>query len=181
MFLEVLTRCFRRPGLLAANQASLAAQTCADWTQTLLVDEEGRGIAWSYANMAAYGPRLAGEYVWILDDDDLCVRATLTAELRELAERLDPDVIMLRMDHGALGVLPDDARWGQRPQCGRIGVSAFVVRRATWQECAGAMVSGAGYTADYALIEAIWDSTPRVVWHDVVASRVQRISRGEPE
>jgi hypothetical protein len=75
MFLEVLTRCYRRPGLLAANQASLRAQTCADWTQTLLVDEEGRGIAWSYVNMAGYAPHLVGEYVWILDDDDLCVRS----------------------------------------------------------------------------------------------------------
>ena len=39
MLIEVLTRCYKRPHMLAANQASLDAQTDDDWQQTLLVDD----------------------------------------------------------------------------------------------------------------------------------------------
>ncbi|MBK8211618.1 MAG: hypothetical protein IPK78_18335 [Rhodospirillales bacterium] len=181
-FLEVLTRCYRRPGMLAVNQASLRAQTCDDWTQTLLVDDVGRGIMWSYMNLAAYGPQIAGEYVWILDDDDCAVDPDLVCKLRDIARASSPDVIMLRMDHGSiLGVLPDVAHWGGPPAMGHIGVSAFVVRREVWQTFAWVMDERAGYAADYEFIAEIWRSGPVVVWHDCVASRIQRRSFGAVE
>lgn len=48
-FLTVITRTYKRPGLLARNQASLAAQTDPDFEQILLVDDAGRGVAWANA------------------------------------------------------------------------------------------------------------------------------------
>jgi len=175
--LEIITRCNGRPKLLAANQASLAALEHDDWTQTLLIDDVGRGLGWANRNMARYAPHLIGDYIWILDDDDLCVHPPLVGELKAIVQRQQPDVIMLRMDHGPLGVLPDDPRWGHAPVVGRIGVSAFVVARAVWQAHAAAFLPGT-QPSDFQFIRALWDSRPRVVWHDVVASRVQRISRG---
>ncbi|MBP8291221.1 MAG: hypothetical protein KAX65_00520, partial [Caldilineaceae bacterium] len=131
--IEVLTRTNRRPTLLALNRASLAEQTSGDWVQTLLQDGESRGIGWSYANMAAYAPKLVGRYIWILDDDDVCVHPTLFAEVADLVAEHDPDVIMVQMDHGgALGVLPDKS-WRRPPMLGNIGVSAYIVRREIWQ------------------------------------------------
>jgi len=179
-FLEVLTRCYQRPRMLAINRASLWAQTDPDWGQTLLVDDVGRGINWATENLAAYAPKLIGTYVLILDDDDMLICPTLVADLKCLAAEFDPDVIMLRMDHGGGVVLPDDDTWGHGPVLGRIGCSAFVVRRAVWQAHAGAMVPGQ-YHSDFLLIEAIWRDDPRVYWHNVVASRVMKQSFGQPE
>lgn len=179
-FLEILTRCCRRPAMLAANQASLATLTSPDWTQSLLVDDVGRGIGWASQNMGAYAPHLVGDYIWILDDDDLCTCNTLVVELKAITRLYRPEVIMLRMDHGEMGVLPDITTWRLRPQLGHIGVSAYVVKRSTWQAHAGAWAS-ARYESDFDFIDSIWRSNPVVYWHACIASRVQRISRGMPE
>jgi glycosyltransferase involved in cell wall biosynthesis len=180
-FLEILTRTFNaRPHLLRINQESLQRQTDSDWVQTLLVDDVGRGIDWASENLAAYAPHLLGEYIWILDDDDTCILPTLVAELKFIAADSSPDVIMLRMDHGAGRLLPGDDTWMGPPVLGQIGCSAFVVRREVWQRHAGAMSKG-HYASDFDLINAIWKSEPTVYWHDVVASRVMRQSFGRPE
>lgn len=189
-FLEVLTRVYKRPQMLAINVESLRHQTDDDWTQTYLVDNVGRGINWSHENMAAYAPRLVGEWVWIVDDDDMCTCPTLVADLKRIVAEHDPDVIMLKMDHGR-AVLPDAETWGDGPVCGHIGCSAYVVKRELWQEHAGAMVPG-WYGSDFSLINSIfgnnpamglapWIKQPRIYWHDCVASRVQQQSFGQAE
>lgn len=179
-FLEVLTRCYKRPRMLAANQASLRAQTDGDYIQTLLVDDVGRGIAWSHENMGAYAPQLTGEFVWILDDDDLCICPTFVADTKAIARRYLPDVIMVKMRHFGGRVLPD-ARWGKAPVFGEIGVSAFVVRRHVWQWHAHAFKPG-WYGSDFSFIDSIWRANRwTFFWHDCIASRVQRASIGRPE
>lgn len=180
VFLEILTRCFRRPTLLAVNQASLDALTDDDWQQTLLVDERGRGIAWTHRFFAEYAPQLDGEYIWILDDDDQCIYPDLVHDLKAIVQAHDPDVIMLRMNHGPRGILPPDNLWRVRPRCGLVGCSAYVVRRSVWQAHASAWWSGR-YTSDYDFINAVWKGGASFHWHDVIASAVQQIGLGQPE
>jgi hypothetical protein len=179
-FLEVLTRACKRPRMLAVNQASLRNQTDRDLVQTLLVDDVGRGINWATENMAAYAPQLVGDWVWILDDDDTCILPTLVAELKFIVADSDPDLIMVRMDHGAGRILPDDDTWHGPPVLSHIGCSAYVVRRVIWQAHAGAMLPGE-YHSDYKFISSIWAAKPSVYWHDVIASRVMKQSFGAPE
>ena len=179
MLIEVLTRCYKRPHMLRINQASVDAQTNPDWQQTLLADEVGRGIGWSHRRLAAYAPHLEGDYIWVLDDDDECVRPTLFAEIRRLVATHDPDLILVRMDHGPLGILPSDEYWGKPPFEGQIGTSAAFVRRGLWQQCADSWSDR--YAGDFDFLAAVFAQTTRVFWHDVIASRVQRISRGMPE
>lgn len=180
-FLEILTRHMTsRPSMLAINQVSLKTQTAADWCQTLLIDTDCQGVGASYVALARYAPKLTGRYVWILDDDDFCVRPSLVEELKAIVDEHDPDVIMMRMDHGPLGVKPEDDFW-QRPVVpGRVGCSAFVVRREIWQRYAHAFLPGS-YQSDYWFIASIFADSPKVYWFDCIASRVQRVSYGAPE
>lgn len=168
-----------RPNMLAKNQASIEAQSCTDWQQTLIHDEAGRGVGWAQANLSLVAPRLIGDYIWILDDDDECIRPSLVEELKAIAES-KPDVIMLKMDHGPLGVLPDGGYWNRRPSYGHIGASGYVVKREVWQRHANIWLNGLYYT-DFQFIDDIFNANPAVYWHDVIASRVQRISEGVPE
>jgi hypothetical protein len=179
-FLEVVTRCYKRPVMLARNQDSIQVQTCDDWEQTLLIDPVGFGVGWSSEQLGHYGVRLTGEYIWLLDDDDVCVRQTLVQELKEIARDHNPDVIMLRMDHGPRGILPDANTWGRRPVKGKIGCSAYVVKREVWQAHSGAWLPGE-YSSDFNFINAVFASEPIIHWHDVIASRVQQIGLGKPE
>lgn len=176
--IEVLTRTYKRPKMLAVNQASLARQTYQSYTQTLLNDPVGRGVGWSHRNLASYAPFLVGDYIWVLDDDDECIRPIFFEELRGILEERTPDVIFVKMDHGERGILPLKC-WGCEPFAGGIGSAASIVKREIWQRHADAW--GDHYAGDFDFIKAIWDSQASVYWFDVIASRVQRISLGAPE
>lgn len=176
--LEVVTRCYKRPQMLRHNRASLERQTCPDWTQTMLVDDEGRGIAWAYAQLAEFEPK--GAYVWILDDDDLCIDADLVRDLQAIAATFAPDVVMLRMDHGNGAILPDKFHWERTPARGYIGVSAFIVSRAMWMAHRHTFAPG-HYSSDCDFISAVYAATDSVYWHNSIASRCQRVSKGLPE
>lgn len=160
------------------NQMALRRQTDQDFTQTILRDDVGRGIVWANAQFADFVP--AGRYVWVLDDDDMSIRETLVVELKTIAAEHDPDVIMTRMDHGRRGILPDDKNWGKQPKLGKVGSAAPVIERSLWVSCREAWQHGA-YEADFNFIAAVFETEPAVYWHDVIASRVQRISMGAPE
>lgn len=166
--------------MLAANQASLQAQTCADWAQTLIVDDTGIGVAAANARLAQVGAR--GLYVWVLDDDDLCVDRKLVQDIEWIAKEYTwPPAIMVRMDHGSLGILPNNAHWLCEPVCGQIGASAMIVRRDVWANHCKAWASGR-YESDFDFIHSVWSShASHIVWHNTVAARVQRISRGTVE
>ena len=189
-FLEILTRVYKRPQLLAINVESLRHQTDGDWQQTFLVDNVGRGINWSHENMGAHAPDLVGAYQWILDDDDMCTCPTLVADLKAIAAEHNPDVIMVKMDHGGI-VLPQEPEWGDGPRYGKLGVSSYIVRREVWQAHAGAWTPG-WYGSDFSFINSIfgnnpamgmapWVRPPSVYWHDCVASGIQVQSFGKAE
>jgi hypothetical protein len=179
-FLQVLTRCYRRPRMLWRNIRSLEAQSDNDWVQTLLVDGEGRGVGQAQASLANYAPYLRGDYIWILDDDDECIDDHLVESLKSVAAAWPPDLIMVRMDHGNHRILPDDVHWHLRPVLSYVGASAYIVRRDVWQRHAPAFGS-ARYTSDFDFINAVFENDPDVYWHNQIASRVQQIGLGRPE
>ena len=180
-FLEVVTRVYARPESLKVNQASLDAQTDRDWQQTMLIDDVGRGVSWANRNLGAYGPRLVGDYIWILDDDDECLRPTLVAELKAIVAEHQPEVIMVRSDCGRHGILPPDDLWGQSPRHSQVSMSNFVVRREIWQTYAPAFPLA--HAGDYVFIHAVIQGVglDNVHWHDVTAMRIQWKGGGRPE
>jgi hypothetical protein len=180
-FLQIITRCYQRPNMLANNMASIRAQIDSDWQQTLLHDEVGRGVQWANAMLGAYADNLVGEYIWVLDDDDKCIHDTLIEELKAIVAERNPDVIMLRGDIGHYKVLPDGDYWGAAPTHSHIGMSCFVVRREVWQKYAYAFRPQLG--ADFMFIAEVYKNLApdKIYWHGVIAFEVQRISSGSKE
>lgn len=179
-FLEIVTRTYRRPGYLADNIASVQALG-SDVRHTILRDEQGMGVAAANARLADCTP--TAEYVWVLDDDDVCIYEDLVADLRGIvALHGKVPAVIVRMDHGApLGVLPKDWDWQQPPQEAGIGCSGMITRRDVWLRHRHAWASGR-YASDFDFIWSVWATWQRaIVWHDIIASRCQRISRGLPE
>jgi len=181
--LEIVTRhMLSRPQSLQRNQASIDALQGADWVQTILVDEVGRGVPWANRQLAVYAPQVEGDYVWILDDDDMCIYPKLVTDVNRIVKQHAPDLIMLRADCGSRhGILPSDAQWGQPPRLYRISMSSFIVRRAVWQAHADAFP--ADLAGDYVFISAVYAATPpdKIYWHDVVVMRISRQSHGRAE
>jgi hypothetical protein len=174
--LDVVTRCYKRPAMLRHNRASIE-MLGPEARQTFLVDEVGRGIAWSYEQLATYEPQ--GEWVWLLDDDDLCIYPSLLYDLAEIDKLFAFDVVMVKMDRDG-HIMPDKFTWQRPPQLGHVCVSCFIVQREIWMRHRGAFVPGR-YSSDYRFIDSVFCGNPQVYWLDVVASKTQKISRGEPE
>ena len=181
-FLEVITRTANnRPTMLKRNIDSLRAQTCLDFEQSLIVDPKARGVAWANGNMFHVAQGLTGEYIWILDDDDECIDPRFVSQLKRVVDDHSPDVIMVRMNHGIYGILPDSHTWGKEPKKAHVGCSAYVVKRDVWKRHAY-IWQGADYSSDFDFIHSIFgDSDVSIYWLDVVASRVQMIGSGEAE
>lgn len=177
--LSVVTRTFLgRPVGLARCKASVNRQTRLDLVQhILLIDEQRRGIEWTYDHMDRVLPMLAGRYVLLLDDDDYLIDDDLTNQLVGLADQR-PAVIMVKMDMGDGRVLPGST-WGSRPELGDVPCSAFIVRRDVFERHIHDF--GADYGGDANFIKKVWDAGHTFVWLDRVASKIGRVSRGQPE
>lgn len=176
-FLQVITRTFgARPTLLARNRASLAALDDSDWEQSLVVDTVGRGVAWANTNLATV--KATGEYVWVLDDDDVCANPALIGTLK--AHRGAP-VIVCRATHARFGVLPHDAHWGGPPVPADFGWSNLFVRSDVWEAHRQFLAQCDVYEADYLFAAHLWAEAAPWQWCDVVAAHYPRVSAGAGE
>jgi len=176
-FLQVVTRTFgQRAPLLARNQASLAQLEDDDWLQTVVRDSVGRGVDWANANLATVPA--SGEYVWVLDDDDVCASTTLIGALKNLR---GVPVIVCRATHARFGVLPHDAHWGGPPVLGDCSWSNYFVRSDVWEAHRGYLTECAVYEGDYRFAAHLWGSVGPFAPCDVVAAHYPRVGRGAPQ
>ncbi len=183
-FLTVITRCYKRPKMLRANVASLEMQTDQDYEQLFIVDEVGRGVQWANEQFAVHTDRVNGEYVLLLDDDDKLVDREAVAKLKAAARRTGADIVVFRVDHGPLGILPDAIVWEKEPVHCHIGGGDLIVKADLWRRCIeyfGHAVSTISPGGDFSFMRELWSHNPRVCWLDKVLEEVQRISRGAPE
>lgn len=176
-FLSVVTRCYKRPKMLARNKASLEAQTCQDYEHVFLVDEVGVGIA--EANRRLTEAQVSGEYVYVLDDDDEISDPNFINDLQAIARQHAPDVIMVRSENGELGILP--AVWNKRLIKDHVDMLNFVVKADVFRQHAHAFANGS-IGGDFTFINDVFEhGIYRVHWHDKVVARIQKRSHGEPE
>lgn len=175
-FLTILTRSFRRPESLARCVQSVARQTDPDVEQRIIFDPLGRGVEWSYTNLRGVAP--AGEYVFLLDDDDYLIDPLFVAELKKEAARCGrPDVIFVGMNVAGT-VMPI---WENGLKRGYIACSCFVVKRDVWLEHAANFCGD--YSADFYFIESICTCPHHhtTAHLDRVASTTGKVSHGSPE
>lgn len=170
-FLTVITRTIpRRVELLDENQRSLARQYDQDYEQIVIVDEEERGVAWANGMMAErdWSEIIDGEYVMILDDDDRLAHPHVIAELKMMAA--GKDLLVVRMDHGPRGILPNPLEDIRRA---RIGCSAVIPRREVFLKAVKHYEPA--YDGDFDYIEACLQYARTSTRLDYIASEVMQI------
>lgn len=173
--LEVISRTYKRPALLRHNRASVELLG-PDVRQVFLVDEVGLGIAASYERLSEHEP--GASWVWILDDDDLCIYDQMAYDL-SIIDCLNFDVVMCKMERDGF-IFPDKFTWQKPPELGHICVSCFIVRRDVWMQHRHAFAPGS-YSSDFNFIASVFATKPSVYWLDKIVSKTQQVSKGEPE
>lgn len=177
-FLQVVTRCYKRPNMLRKNIESLQLQDDQDFEQYFLVDTVGFGIGFANSILQDAPIEDDVEYVMILDDDDYLADSRAIAMMKEAAKN-KPDLLIFKADHKQLGILPSPFVWKRRPLLGRIGSCDFITRSDVWKKHIHAFAKEEA--GDYAFLRSVWDDKPQVVWLDALLASVQQISKGKTE
>jgi hypothetical protein len=180
-FLQVITRTFgKRAKLLERNKESLELLTDPDWEQTIVTDEVGRGCPWANANLSTV--QATGEYVWVLDDDDVCALPDMIEQIKAVAAAEDrPEVIFCFAYHGDYGFLPNTDNWEKEPIITKCGFSNFFVRADTWEKHRAAFKQFEVYCGDYEIFHYLWQQGARFIWHDALVAWYPKQSRGASE
>jgi hypothetical protein len=178
VFLSIITRCYKRPKMLAQLRRSLDAQTCQDFEHIQIIDDVGIGV--EEANRRLTDVEIRGQFAYVLDDDNELADDEFVASLKEIVKHYRPDVIMVRSENGGLGILPMPGVWGKAPIQGQVDMLNFVVSADVYRAHAAAFDNG--YCGDYHFINDVFQrGAYRVYWHDTVVARIQRRSWGAPE
>jgi hypothetical protein len=178
MFLSVVTRVYQRPICLLNNVTSIARQDCTDYEQLFLVDESGQGMQYANEQFHRHCGRVHGDYVYMLDDDDMLTRDDAVGLFRQAAEA-NPELIVCKFDVEGHGEIPDRGQWRREPKHSHIGTPCMVVRCDLWQRFIRHF--GQPIAGDFAFISALWPHLSHIVWLDVCVGKTQRVSRGKPE
>lgn len=182
-FLNIVTRHLAgRPLLLRQNQASLASLESDGWKQTLLIDDVGRGVKWANRNLKTHTP--AGEWVWVLDDDDVCTMPNLIQEL-EAVVKAQPNakIVIAQADVTThVGHIVPSHSWGTRPTYCDIAMPCLFFKASTWVEYSNAWAQE--IAADYRMADHVWTAiggNEATVWWDAIVARSTQVGNGRPE
>lgn len=177
--MTIVTRCCRRPKMLAANIRSVLAQTDGDIEQVFIVDAQRRGKAWANQQVPRAAHRVDGAYVYILDDDCKLISADFVAKLRKAVRRhKNPGVVMVksRRPQFAPKLLPRADAWGKvgKLRLGATNCLCYVVRADLWKEEIRHWATRAA--ADWSFLKALLKHRSEFAWLDLVVAETQQVA-----
>lgn len=178
LFLTIITRhVIGREKLLARNTRTVKSQTCDDYEQIFLIDDQKRGMLWADRNLHANRDKPTGRYVYVLDDDDYLVDNQFIEKAKELLGNSSPAVIMVKFRRKPFNnqILPESQHWGKRPEVCHVGSPNFVVRRDVWVKYIHHFGAAGDPYSDFHFIRSIWDAGHKFVWLDRIVAEVDRI------
>ncbi len=168
--------------MLLKSLASAYDQSCRDFDHVIMVDTVGIGVPRANKMFVENLDRVTGEYVLMLDDDDMFSTDQAIARLAEVTEWDEPEMVIFQCDHGGgLGVLPFPKifKLKSMPQPSGIGTCSYITRREIFEatiEKFGQRLGG-----DYIFFKAAYGMCKDVVYLEEQLTKVQRISNGKPE
>jgi len=179
-FLTIVTRSYKKPKCLERNIESVQAQIDQDLEQVFIIDDAGRGLAWADQALDQNKHRNSGQYIMVLDDDDVITNKNFIALLKLITKNHNPDVIIWRGKFTAINLVlpPLDRYWGIKPVKAFIGSFNYCIRKEIYDEYIH--ICNTGACGDYDLITAIFNKTPPpyVFWYNKIFVATQQKSQG---
>ncbi len=177
-FVTFYTPTYARPGLLYNCERSVRAQTDQDLQHLVIEDTVGIGIDGMYRQVQEHAGRVRGNYVYMLQDDDVLSDAEVVADFKAFVGRRWPEVVICQILIGKRA-LPPETAWGVAPRLGKIDLGCYFVRADVWKRHARDF--GPRYEGDYDFIAALWREGYRFDWWERIVAVKQAIGSGRPE
>jgi GT2 family glycosyltransferase len=168
--LSIITRTCQRPNELQRCINSVLNQTDPDFEHLIIPDEIGHGLYWANRQIAECASKIKGDYVYILDDDDLIVSYFFIEDLKKLINNLDskPDVIVCR------GVLNNEKLpkiWKAPIERGKIAAPNLITRNRIFEQ--HAFMWDQPRAGDFHFAESVWKANPNIFWWDYDVFRAE--------
>lgn len=177
-FFTVYTPTYKRPNLLRQCVDSVRAQT-APVQHLIAHDHIGLGIQGMFRAIQRFTDRMVGEYVYVLQDDDLLADMHVLAQVQAFADANNhPPVIIVRNQKRGQ-IYPTEHAWQSAPVLGHIDLGSYIVRRDVFTQ--HVLDFGPRYSGDFDFIEAVWRAGWPFAWCDVLVARAQAWGQGKPE
>lgn len=176
-FLTIYTPTYKRPRLLAECMASVAMQTVPPLEHIIVADYIGIGIAGVYNDIAQRATCFNGDYVYVLQDDDVLKDPLVIEDFYKEVYESQPPVVIARNYKGKR-LLPDKGYWEREPKQNHIDLGGFIIRDDVFYE--NRVNFGRRYEGDFDFIHSLWGKYP-FFWWDRAISFSQQIGRGKPE
>ncbi len=184
-FLSIITRKYKRPAGFNKNQESIKCIYNKSIEQIFITDPVGYGMEEANKSFEYVKDKIAGDYVYLLDDDDFIVNTSMVQELQAIAKKRDsPDIIFFRMiiKNGQNGdYYPTEKCWkAKEPIIAQIGGSCFVVRKDVFKKFIHTF--GLPRCGDFNFLKSIYDQGGvRAHWYDCLMAETGKVSRGASE
>lgn len=178
-FLTIYTPTYKRPTYLRRCVESVCTQTVyPKQVQHIIVEDKiGVGVGGMYAEVARHVAEMTGDYVYILQDDDVLATNRVVERLMEFAAGQDqPPVIICRniKNGNRYPVI-----WRAEPAKGLIDLGNYVTRRDVFAKYVNDF--GKYYSGDFPFIRKLWDEQIKFYWLDMLLAKAQALGMGKPE
>jgi len=182
-FVSFLTRTYLRPRQLALNIASIKAQTDQSYEHIIIPDDIGVGLHAANGAFLKVKDRIRGQYVMILDDDDILITPGFVSKMKHIATfEGHPNMIVFKVWR-LTEVVPTPQWWGvnkhDEEHSGHRVCNCYCVSHDLFMKTIKAFhqpVAG-----DQAWQKAMFAEHPTIFWWNCIVSTNTRIGRCEPE
>jgi len=125
-----------------------------------------------------------GEYVMILDDDDVMVYDDLAKDIFTISCSCEPDMFIFRGELVGLGVVPGPHTWKKPPVIAQIGSFCYAVKKNLWfrnihvyagmtLQQDGNVSICASVVGDFEFASQCYKDSKNTYWLDVIACKTQ--------
>lgn len=176
--LTIVTRVCDRPRMLTLNVMSVRAQTDSDIEQVFYVDDKRRGRLWANRELNEHHDRIAGQYVFILDDDCRLTHPRFVERLRRIIEQKHlPQVVMVKSRRPQLrpNILPRTWQNEKKLRGKHANCLCYVVERRLWVQNIDAF--GTGTSGAGRFLQRLLNLGVTIAWLDLVASETMQLGR----
>lgn len=177
-FISIVTRNFYKRAEMFGNCcASVEMQKDQDFDHVIIKDMVGVGSAKANLLFCANKDRVRGQYVFMLDDDDIFISDEFVGDMKRIVMEHSPEMIFVRMlinDE----LYPTPMVW-EKPRLyqNHIGTSNVVLRNDLWQKYIGLFTDL--QVGDFVFINSVFLSRPKIFWQDKLYSKTTRVSHGQ--
>ena len=179
-FLSIVTR--RHPNrsiMFKKNRASVLMQEDNDYEHVIIQDDVGVGSYEANRLFVQNKDKINGNYVFMLDDDDVLVGSKLITDLKEVVENHSPDLMFIKMLAGDQEIPSSEVWMKNELKPGHVGTSCVVVKNKLWKDTIDRFT--AKQTGDFDFIKEVLSKAKKVVWVNKLYSKTMSVSWGKSE